>query len=129
MEKNKVRVLINGAAYTLVTHEQPEYVQRVAIAVDKRIREIKNENPELTNTMLAMLTAINLSDEYIKLEDSTDNMRKQIAEYSKNEAKLSAALDECTQRAKALENEVQDLKLELARCGAQKNNGYYNKHK
>ena len=65
MEKNKVKVLIDGAEYTLVTAETAEYVQRVAVRVDKKIKDIKRENPQLTNVMIAMLAAINLSDEYI----------------------------------------------------------------
>ena len=80
-------------------------------------KEIKKENPQLTNTMAAMLAAINLSDEYIKLVDSMDNLRKQVAEYAKNESKLSAALDDRTARVKALEETVQELRLEVARLG------------
>ena len=120
MDKNKVKVLINGVAYTLVTSETPEYVQRVAILVDRKIREIKGENSELTNGMISMLTSINLADEYIKLLDSTDNLRKQITDYAKKDTKLTAALDERNERIKALEAEVQELKLELARNGVTK---------
>ncbi|MBE7023608.1 MAG: cell division protein ZapA [Ruminococcaceae bacterium] len=122
MEKNKVKVLINGAEYTLVSAEPAEYVQRVAIRVDRKLSEIKSENPQLTNVMAAMLTAINFSDEYIKLEDSSNNLRKQVAAYAKNESKLSAALDERTLRVKELESQVQELKIELARISG-KNTG------
>ncbi len=124
MEKNKVRVIINGAEYTLVTAEPAEYVQRVAVRVDRKIREIKKESPQLTNIMATLLTAINLSDEYIKLEDSMDNLRKQITDYAKNEGKLSAALDERTAKVEELEKKVQDLRIELARCGGNTNSGY-----
>ena len=128
MDKNKVKVLINGAAYTLVTSETPEYVQRVAIMVDRKIREIKGDNSELPNGMISMLTSINLADEYIKLLDSTDNLRKQITDYAKKDTKLTAALDERNERVKTLEAEVQELKLELARNGITKS-GLRNKNK
>lgn len=127
MEKNKVKVLINGAEYTLVSAESPEYVQRVAVRVDRKLSEIKSENPQLTNVMAAMLTAINLSDEYIKLEDSSDNLRKQVAEYAKNETKLSAALDERTQMVKKLEEQVQELRIELARLSGKNSGSGYRK--
>jgi len=117
MEKNKVKVLINNAEYTLVTAEPAEYVQRVAVKVDRKLKEIKKDNPQLTNVMAAMLTAINLSDEYIKLEDAADNLRKQVADYSKNEMKLTAALDDRTAKVEELEKTVQELKIELARWG------------
>ena len=128
MEKNKVKVLINNTEYTLVTAEPAEYVQRVAVKVDKKIKEIQSEYPQLTNVMSAMLTAINLSDEYIKLEDATDNLRKQVADYAKNEMKLTAALDERTAKVGELEKAVQELKIELARCGAKSQSSGYRKY-
>ena len=124
MEKNKVRVIINGSEYTLVTSEPAEYVQTVAIRVDRKLKEIKKEAPQLTNSMAALLTAINLSDEYIKLEDATDNLRKQVAEYAKNEAKLVAALDERNSKVNELEKTVQELKIEIARRDGNHNSGY-----
>lgn len=122
MEKNKVKVIIGGTEYTLVTPEQAEYVQRVAILVDKKISEITEYNPHLSTAMSAMLTAINLSDDYLKLESASDNLRNQVAEYSKNEHTAKSQLDEKTkqlgeleQKVQELEREVQDLKIELAK--------------
>ncbi len=128
MEKSKVKVLINETEYTLVTAEPAEYVQRVAVRVDKKLKEITAENPQLTNVMAAMLTAINFSDEYIKLEDAMNNLRKQITDYAKNEAKLSAALDERSAKVKELEETVQELKIELARIGAKSSGSGYRKY-
>ncbi len=127
MEKNKVKVLINNAEYTLVTAEPAEYVQRVAVKVDKKLKEIQKEYPQLTNVMAAMLTAINLSDEYIKLEDVADNLRKQVADYAKNETKLTAALDDRTAKVAELEKNVQELKIELARWGGRSQSPGYKK--
>ena len=129
MEKNKVKVLIRGAEYTLVTAEPAEYVQRVAVRVDRKLSEIMKENPQLSNVMGAMLTAINVSDEYIKLEDSMDNLRKQVTEYAKNESRMSAELDEKTSKIEALEKQVQELKIELARCGSGNSGSGYNKYR
>ena len=115
MEKNKVVVRINSTDYTLVTPEEPEYVQRVAILVDKKMAEISEHNPHLSTAMLAMLTSINLSDDYLKLEDGTDNLRKQVADYSKSEKQMKTKLDEAEKRTEELVKEVQRLKIELAK--------------
>ncbi|MDO4744378.1 MAG: cell division protein ZapA [Clostridia bacterium] len=122
MEKKKVKVLINGAEYTLVTAEPAEYVQRVAVRVDKALSEIASANKRLSTAMLAMLTSINLADELIRIEDSADNLRKQIADYSKNEIQLSTKLSEKTARISELEEKVQELQIELAKSTAR--NGY-----
>ena len=128
MEKNKVKVLRNNTEYTLVTAEPAEYVQRVTVKVDEKIKYIQKEYPQLTNVMAAMLTAINLSDEYIKLEDATDNLRKQVADYAKNEMKLTAALDDRTAKVEELEKTVQELKIELARWGGKSQSPGYKKY-
>lgn len=122
MEKQRVKVLINGAEYTLVTSEPAEYVQRVAIRVDRAISEISRDNSHLSTTMLSMLTSINLADQLVRTEDAADNLRKKIAEYSKNEASLNARLAEKKAKVESLEKKVQELQIELAKSNAR--NGY-----
>jgi cell division protein ZapA len=118
MDKKKVKVLINGAEYTLVTAEPAEYVQRVAVRVDKTLSEIAQANKRLSTAMLAMLTSINLADELIKVEDSCDNLRKQVAEYSKSEIQLSTQVSEKDARIDNLEKKIQELQIELAKSNA-----------
>ncbi len=47
MESKKVEVKINNIEYTLVTNEPEEYVQRVALLVNKRMNEISEGSPQL----------------------------------------------------------------------------------
>ena len=103
MEKNKVKVLIKGQEYTLVTAESAEYVQRVAVRVDKTLAGIAEGNKRLSTAMLSMLTSINLADELVRLEDSADNLRKQIAEYSKTELGLRTELSQKSAKINELE--------------------------
>lgn len=118
MEKKKVKVLINGAEYTLVTAEPAEYVQRVAVRVDRTISEIAQSDKRLSTAMLATLTSINLADELLRIEDTADNLRNEIAKYSKSEIQLNTQLEEKTKRIKELEETVQKLQIELAKSTA-----------
>ncbi len=122
MEKQRVKVLINGTEYTLVTAEPAEYVQRVAIRVDRALAEIGRDNGHLSTAMLSMLTSINLADQLLRTEDAADNLRKEITEYSKKEIELKARLTEKTSKVDALERKVQELQIELAKSNAR--NGY-----
>ncbi len=128
MEKNRVKVLINGTEYTLVSTEEPEYVQRVAVLADRKLTEIYESSPRLSTALASMLAAINLADDYIKLDDAADNLRTQISESLKTEEKLSAELTEYKERVAKLEEEVQTLKIEIARrsgsSGYNNNSGY-----
>ena len=118
MEKKKVKVLINGAEYTLVTSEPAEYVQRVAVRVDRTLSEIAMDNKRLSTAMLAMLTSINLADELTKIGDEAEELKKQLEEYSKKEIQLTTQLEEKSLRIEDLERKVQELQIELAKSNA-----------
>ena len=81
MESKKVEVKINNIEYTLVTNEPEEYVQRVALLVNKRMNEISEGSPQLSTAMKAVLTAINLADECLKNESVLDNLRIELKGY------------------------------------------------
>ncbi|WP_100373707.1 cell division protein ZapA [Bacillus sp. FJAT-45037] len=65
--KQRTTVSIYGHNYTVVGQESPAHVQEVALEVDQKMREIKKRNPYLDTTRLAVLTAVNVVDEYKRL--------------------------------------------------------------
>ena len=83
MEKNRISVKICGIEYILVSTEAPEYVHKVAYMVDKKMNEILESNTKLSTAQAAVLTAVNLADERIKSSEGSDNLRDQVAEYSR----------------------------------------------
>lgn len=105
-EKNKLEVKIQGRQYTIVASEPSEYIYKIASYVDKKITEISEMNSRLSMDMAAVLTAINISDEYFKSQQTEDNLRRQLLDY----------VDE-THRAhekiKQLEFEVNEVKANL----------------
>lgn len=78
MGLTKTDVSIGGVEYTLCGDEDPEYIHRVALKVNSKVDEMKQQHPDLTNMQLAMLTAINLADDYIKLYDEYEAVRREL---------------------------------------------------
>lgn len=78
MAKNKTIVNIGHHEYTLMGEESTEYIHRVAIFVDRRMREIMATALSVSDTMLAMLTAINIADEHIKLLDEVEQLKEEV---------------------------------------------------
>ncbi|WP_245308254.1 cell division protein ZapA [Halalkalibacter urbisdiaboli] len=66
-QKKRTTVSIYGQQYTVVGTEPPQHVKEVAQYVDQKMREIKKRNPYLDTTRLAVLTAVNVVDEYMKM--------------------------------------------------------------
>jgi cell division protein ZapA len=81
---NKVMVEIFGEEYTVKGTENPEYIQMLASYVDRRMKMIQQRNPNLSNTKLAVLTALNLADELNKLQEDYDEIVKALEEEKKN---------------------------------------------
>lgn len=79
-EKNKVTVTIHKRSYTIVGKESSEHVKIVAKLVDDKMQEIYEANKHLDATKLAVLTALNTMNEYIKLKEEYDELFKMLEE-------------------------------------------------
>ena len=104
MENNRITVNICGEEYTFTAEESPSYMQKVAAMVDSRMSAILAAG-RVSLTDAAILTAVNIADEYLKNQGSGENLRSQLKGY----------LDEAN-RAKA---EVSELKREVFRLQQQ----------
>ncbi len=65
---NKLSVTICGRKYTLVSEENPEYMQEIASYVDEKMNEVTKNNPALGAVATAVITAVNIADEKRKVE-------------------------------------------------------------
>lgn len=74
MEKNRVIVTIFGKEYSLVSEVNPEYVTRAAEYVDSKMREVAQSYPNILESRIAVLAALNISDELFRsLEKQQEN--------------------------------------------------------
>ena len=87
MQKTKTVVKIAGKEYTIVGVKPEEYIHKVAIYVDKKMQEV-NANGNLSTTMSAVLTAINIADEYLSREDESSDKDAKIAELTEEVDRL-----------------------------------------
>ncbi|WP_240374655.1 cell division protein ZapA [Bacillus piscicola] len=76
-EKKRTIVTIYGQQYTIKGDASPEHVKKVADHLDRKMKEFKSRNPYLDTTRLAVLTALNAVDEYMKLSDELKDRNKQ----------------------------------------------------
>lgn len=79
MEKQKVTVRLAGRNYTLVSSEAPEYMQRVADYVDRKLNETA-QAVNLPSAQAAILTCMNLGDELMKSQDEISMLRRRLEE-------------------------------------------------
>ena len=75
--KNKVVIRISGKDYTLVGVESDEYIQKVGLYIDKKMNEILIRNNRLSTSFAAVLTAINVGDDFFKSRESEFHILKE----------------------------------------------------
>ncbi len=71
-KKTKTTVRIGGIDYAMSGFESEEYMHRVAILVDRKISDIERAHPALSSSQAAVLAAINLADELLKLREENE---------------------------------------------------------
>lgn len=67
-EKNRVKVQIMGEEYVIKGDAETEYLQNLAQVLDQRMAKLTSAHPRLTRTQIAVLTALNILDEYTRLQ-------------------------------------------------------------
>ena len=77
-QKNKVLVKINGQEYPIVGAEPKEYLLKVGSFVDDNMESVAKANNRLSTSMIAVLTCINISDQYLKLKSALEEMKKEL---------------------------------------------------
>lgn len=71
--KTKTTVEIYGQSYTIIGQETKMHMRHVASIVDDKMREINEKNPYLDINKLAVLTAVNVVHDYLKLKEQYEN--------------------------------------------------------
>ncbi|MFU0792161.1 cell division protein ZapA [Cerasibacillus sp. JNUCC 74] len=68
-EKTRTTVEIHNRTYTIIGTEPQSHIKLVASLVDQKMTEIHEANRQLDTTRLAVLTAINTMNDYLKLKE------------------------------------------------------------
>lgn len=106
-DNNKLIVRIYGQEYTLVGPETEEHMHKVALLIDKRMREVAYNNSRLSTAMTAVLTALNVGDELIKANKELEQLR------SNDTTQMEKRLLSVVKERDELKIQAKELKLEL----------------
>jgi cell division protein ZapA len=77
-QKNRTTVDIYGQQYVIMGTESPSHIRHVASLVDDKMREINSKNPALDINKLAVLTAVNAVNDYLKMKDQLEWLQTEL---------------------------------------------------
>ena len=75
--RNKVSVRIYHQEYTMTGNESKEYMLKVANYVDEKMTHIAEKSRKLSTSMIAVLTALNIADEYLKMQSELERVQEE----------------------------------------------------
>lgn len=101
MNKTRTMVKICGREYVMAGYESEEYIHRVAIYVDRKMSELKEQYVNLNPNTLSVLTAINIADDVLKLQEQFDALSKEYQDLSDElkRQRIGASLDKNAHRS------------------------------
>ena len=81
MKTTKVRIC--NTEYVIKGDESEEYIEKIALFVDKKMNSVIRENPKLSLSTAAVLTAVNVSYDYFKERDQANKQKDLMDEFEK----------------------------------------------
>lgn len=79
-EPRVVHVQVHGQRYPIRTTLEPKYVQELASYVDRKMALAAEASPSSDMLGLAVLTALNIADEFFRIRDAQRDEAGSIAE-------------------------------------------------
>ena len=80
-EKNTLVVKICGQEYTIASDESREYMLGIADLVDRKMNEVMQFRPDLNTKMTAVLAALNMAEDYVRLERDAEVWKQKAEKY------------------------------------------------
>ncbi len=119
-QKNKVLVKINGQEYPIVGAEPKEYLLKVGSFVDDNMEAVARANKRLSTSMIAVLTCINISDQYLKLKRLVEELQQEMERPKEKVAEMEAyiealhgKLNEKNEECSNLENKIREIETNI----------------
>ena len=82
--KKSYDVKVFNQSFSVKSEADEHYVRQVASFVDQKIREIGDKTPSISSLNVALLTAMNIADEYLKLNRERESKNKKLAKQVKS---------------------------------------------
>ncbi len=81
-------VRIYNQTYQIRSGDDPDYVERLAEYVNERMTEVSELTPTVDSFKVAVLSALNIADEYFSTKEKLNDFEENVREKSEKMSKL-----------------------------------------
>lgn len=121
-KRTRVKVRIGKVDYIISSASDEGYVRSVANFVDKKLDELTRADKRLSTSMAAILTAVNIADEFFRTKEDGETLRGQLLQYADEAGALKAQNQKLQMENRRLLEENKNLQLQKSRLEAELNN-------
>lgn len=111
----KTKVRIGGVDYVISSTADEEYVRHIAYYVDKKLEELSKADKRLSTAMAAVLTSVNIADDFFRAREDGETLRGQLLQYADEAGTLKAQNQKLQMENKRITEENRNLQLQNAR--------------
>lgn len=114
--KNNTEVIIDGKIFTLSGYESEEYLQKVAVYINNKISEFKQDEAykrQNIDVQKALLD-LNIADDYFKAKKQADTLETELENKDKQLYEIKHELIAAQIKIETGEKESEDLKKQLS---------------
>lgn len=110
---NVITIKINGIEYNLKGDEKEEYLRTVGNYVDKKIKNILENNEKLSTADAAILTALNVADDMFKTGIENDELVDKLERMKNEENNVKSQIEILQKKLEEIkkENEIENKTL------------------
>jgi cell division protein ZapA (FtsZ GTPase activity inhibitor) len=108
-EKTRITVDIFGTNYKLVGRSSVSYMKMVAAHVNDQMYHLSNALPQLESYKIAVLTSVNIADEFFKLRKELEQLQSE----SQKNLDLDGKYRKAVEQSHLLQLEIQGLQTEV----------------
>lgn len=110
---NIVTVKINGIEYNLKGDEREEYLHKVAGYVDKKVKNILENNRKLSTSSAAILSAVNVVDDMFKKQREYEELVDKLSQMEKVQNSYMEQMEVLKKQLNHMEQYNTELQLKL----------------
>jgi cell division protein ZapA len=83
-QESRAEVEIFGDYYIIKGDNSPEQMLMLAQYVNRKMKQLAGRNPRLSKTQVAVLAALNIAEEFMKLREEQESIVKLLESEQKN---------------------------------------------
>ncbi|MDP4120086.1 MAG: cell division protein ZapA [Bacillota bacterium] len=108
-----VKLNICGQSFKVIVEDDEDRIRSVGSKVSAKIKALGDENPWLSSSGAAILSALDYCDDLEKANEIVELLRNQIQDYLQSASANHAEQERLQKEIENLRNQISDLKLKL----------------